>query len=86
MTAFLEIDPDAPHETPCNEWHGLVSNTSKDQHAALEHYHCHGCAWMNSFTGSDVCDCNGYCICLRTEGCPCIGVREPAPEAVPEVV
>lgn len=78
MTIFVEVDPNAPHKEDCNFWHGGVCDCTEESKAAMARAHCHECDWMNSYSGSAICNCRGNCICERLEGCPCIGKLEVA--------
>jgi hypothetical protein len=80
MTIFIDLDPNAPHEEECSFWHGGTCDCNDEMRAARDREHCHECDFVNSYSGSARCNCDGKCICerLEEEGCPCIG-RLPAP-------
>ncbi len=71
---FIDVDPNAPHTEECNFWHGGVCDCTPQMRAALRREHCHECDYVNSYTGSALCNCRGRCICERLEeDCSCIG-------------
>lgn len=78
MSVFVDVDPHAPHKEECSFWHGGTCDCHPAMIAsrAVER-HCHECDFVNSYSGSAACNCKGFCICEREEGCPCVGKIEP---------
>lgn len=77
-SVFIDVDPHAPHKEECSFWHGGTCDCHPAMIAsrAVER-HCHECDFVNSYSGSAACNCKGFCICEREEGCPCVGKIEP---------
>src|SRR5258708_4313716 len=68
----LDYDPQGPHRDECNWWHGGVCDCRVEMQAAREHDHCHECDYVNAYDGATPCSCQGFCVCDREEGCPCV--------------